>query len=737
MDEQNRTERIRALVDRITFQSETFSVLRCRVKGYSDTVTVVGNLPGVHVGAVLTIQGFWKIDRQYGRQFSAISYEESLPASLFGIQKYLGSGLVKGIGPVYSRKIVDRFGTETFTVIEEHPEKLSEVPGIGKGRIKKIKASWDAQKEIRNIMVFLQEHEVSVAHASKIYKVYGNESIRVVTENPYRLADDIWGIGFKTADQIAAKMGFEKERFERLRSGLVYTLNKLAENGHCYATRKMLLDSGCELLEVERQALEATLAKMQEAEDVKTEKLVPEFLLQEDEAEPLAIYLPAFYFAEIGIAAKLRHLIRVAPHVRLNGEIVKNIGAETGMQYDDIQLAAIETAAASKVMVLTGGPGTGKSTTTLGIIRAFAKVHAKILLAAPTGRAAKRLSEVTGMEAKTIHRLLEFKPPQGYQRNEENQLEGDLLILDECSMIDTILMNNLLKAIPDTMRLILVGDIDQLPSVGAGNVLRDVIASKTVPVVELTRIFRQAAASRIITNAHRINHGEFPDLSNGKKTDFFYVEEEDPEKAAETIVNLVKQRLPGYFHVGCDQIQVLTPMQRGAVGAAALNQKLQASLNPPGAGEEIHRGGYTYRVNDRVMQIRNNYDKEVFNGDIGRITAIDDGEVLITFDDREIEYDVSELDEIVLAYATTVHKAQGAEYPVVVMPVMMTHYVMLQRNLLYTGVTRAKRGLVLVGTKKAIACCISNVTVNARNTLLAPRLAGRIAAKRPADAETK
>ena len=729
MEGQGKVERLRCLVDRITYESDTFSVLRCRVKGYADTVTVVGSMPGVHVGSVLVVTGTFKMDRTYGKQFSVISYEEALPATVYGIQRYLGSGLVKGIGKVYSKKIVDRFGEDTFKIIEESPERLTEIPGIGRERAKKISASWVAQREVKNIMVFLQEHEVSVSHAAKIYKTYGNDSIKVVTENPYRLADDIWGIGFKTADQIAAKMGFGKERYERLRSGMLYTLNKLSEAGHCYATKTQMLDTGATLLEVERKVLEETLVKMMEAEDVRTQVLEPDHPLEPDEAMPLAICLPAFYYAEIGIAARLRRIAACPPSVRVSAGIEGLTGGAEEIQYDQIQMDAIRTAVKSKIMVLTGGPGTGKSTTTMGIIRAFQTSGAEILLAAPTGRAAKRLSEVTGLEAKTIHRLLEFKPPQGYQRNEEHPLDGDVLIIDECSMVDTILMNSLLKAVPDGMRLILVGDVDQLPSVGAGNVLRDIILSGIVPVVRLTRIFRQAAQSRIITNAHRINQGEFPELSNGKGTDFFFIEEELPEKAGGAIVSLVKDRLPAFFHLKPSEIQVLTPMQRGQVGAAALNELLQKALNPlREGGEEVRRGGVAFRLYDKVMQIRNNYDKEVFNGDIGRIIGMhpEEDSVEIAFDGRTVIYDVSELDEVVLAYATTVHKAQGAEYPVVVMPVMMTHYVMLQRNLLYTGVTRAKRGLVLVGTKKAIAYCVGHVTVDSRNTLLMQRLAGTL-----------
>lgn len=720
MENQKPLERLRCVVERITFQSDGYSVLKCSAKGYSDLVTVVGMMPDAHVGSVLTLGGRWKIDSKYGRQFQIVTFEETLPATVYGIEKYLGSGLIKGIGPKYAKLIVNTFGADTLEVIESEPERLLEVPGIGEKRVERIRQGWTDQKEIKNIMLFLQGHDVSTAHATRIYKHYGAESIDVVRENPYRLADDIWGIGFKTADTIASKLGFEKSAYARLRGGLMYTLNRLAEDGHCYALRQQLTETGAKLLEVEEELLSPVLDRMIADRDVITAP-VPE-------SEDVAIYLPPFFYAEVGVQNRMRGIAAGEATVPRPAQV----SMREDIEYDEIQLEAIRTALKSKIMVLTGGPGTGKSTTTLGIIRAFGGM--RILLAAPTGRAAKRLSEVTGREAKTIHRLLEFKPPEGYKRNEDNPLEGDVLIVDECSMVDEMLMYSLLRAVPDSMRVILVGDVDQLPSVGAGNVLRDIIDSGAVPVVRLTKIFRQAAASRIILNAHRINGGEFPDLSNGAGTDFFFQKAEEPEKAAEIIVDLVKNRLPKFYHVPPQAIQVLTPMQRGVVGAANLNQLLQAAVNPPvkdfkgNPGPELHRGGYTFRAGDKVMQIKNNYDKEVFNGDIGTIEKIDPEDRILTvrFDDRGIEYDATELDEMVLAYATTVHKAQGAEYPIVVMPVMMSHFMMLQRNLLYTGVTRAKKTLVLVGQKKAVGYCVRNVTVDKRNTLLAERLKGMV-----------
>ena len=708
---------LRCVVERITYQNPQngYTVLKCRVNGCQDLVTLVGTMPEVHVGSVLRAGGYWKVDAKYGKQFEVKEAEETLPATVYGIEKYLGSGLVRGIGPKFASRIVKEFGSDTLNVIEDDPERLLQVPGIGKVRVERIRKSWQEQKEIRNIMLFLQSHNVSTGHATKIYKTYGNESIAVVQENPYRLADDIWGIGFRTADTIAEKLGFDREKPVRLRSGLLYTLNRLADTGHCYATRSQLLKTGEELLSVGGTLLSEVLDSMIRAEDVITEP-IPEG------TEP-AIYLPPFYHAERGTVRRLSEIAEAAPSVIVKtAGLAERISGKTGIEYDHLQMEAIRSAAVSKVFVLTGGPGTGKTTTTLGILTAFQSAGARILLAAPTGRAAKRLAETTGMEAKTIHRLLEFKPPEGYQRNEEKPLDGDVLIVDECSMIDIMLMYSLLRAIPDHMTLICVGDVDQLPSVGAGNVLRDLIESDCFPVARLTKVFRQAQKSRIVTNAHRINAGQMPDLSNGRDTDFFFVEEEDPEKAAERISELVKTKLPRYYRTTPADIQVLTPMQRGAVGASNLNMILQQAVNPGDSG--LRRSGTLYREADKVMQIRNNYEKEVFNGDVGRILSIDleNRELSVLFDGRTVTYDATELDELTLAYATTIHKSQGSEYPVVVMPIMMTHYVMLQRNLLYTGVTRAKQALVLVGMAKAIRFAVRNVTVHRRNTMLKERL---------------
>lgn len=712
-------EHLRCVVERITYQNEDngYTVLKCAVKNYNDLVTVVGTMPDTHVGSVLSLDGYWKMDVKYGRQFSVEHFEETLPATVYGIEKYLGSGLVKGVGPKFAKRIVEKFGKDTLNVIEECPEELLNVPGIGKVRVDRIKTSWQEQKEIKNIMLFLQSHEVSTSHATKIFKTYGSESIEVVKENPYRLADDIWGIGFKTADSIAQKMGIDKEKFIRLRSGIFYTLNKLAENGHCYANRKQLLEKAQELLEVDEPEIQITLDEMLRTNDVIGDTGL--------EHEVEAIYLPPYFFSETGCAKRLLRLMSVNRKIKVDPDVImKKVEAESEITYDEIQLEAVRTAISAKVMVLTGGPGTGKTTTTLGIISAYKQAGCKILLAAPTGRAAKRMSEATGMEAKTIHRLLEYKPPEGYQKNEEHPLEGDVLILDECSMVDIMLMYNLLKAIPEHMSLILVGDIDQLPSVGAGNVLRDIIDSGSIPVVRLTRIFRQAQGSRIVMNAHRINKGETIDMRGGKDADFFFAAKETNQEVVETIVQYCKTNLPRYYHVDpLEDIQVLTPMQRGECGAVNLNQVLQETMNP--SNIFLRRGGTQYRLHDKVMQIRNDYDKEVFNGDIGNIVKVnmEDRELTVKFDDREVVYDVTELDELSLAYAVTIHKSQGSEYPIVVMPFTMSHFVMLQRNLLYTGVTRAKKILVLVGEKKAVFYAIKNETTTGRNTGLRQRLA--------------
>lgn len=700
-------EKLSGIVERITYSNEEtgYSIIKIRSKGYRELVTLVGNISSINIGAIIEAKGRWRINPKYGRQFEVNEWVEKLPANIYGIEKYLGSGLIKGIGPVYAKKIVNQFKENTIKVIDGEPDRLLEINGIGKKRVELIKKAWIEQKEIKNIMMFLQSNGVSTALGYKIYKAYKDESIKIIKENPYKLVDDIHGIGFKTADTLAEKLGINKESYKRCRAGIFYVLSKLAEEGHCYLKFEELVKKSVEILGIEEQKIIMTMEHLAKEKE----------LIKEDEI----FYLPPFYYSEVGVARRLKK-IKETP---INRKIIDSdkIINSMGIEYAENQRKAIKLASESKVMVLTGGPGTGKTTTVNGIIRLYKESGMKVLLAAPTGRAAKRITETTGLEAKTIHRLLEYKPPEGYKKNEENKLEGDVLIIDEASMIDILLMYNLLKAIPDEMILIIVGDIDQLPSVGAGNVLKDIIESEAIPVVKLDQIFRQALGSKIVTNAHRINKGMYPDLKGGKKSNFFFIEEK--ENIVDLIVNLCSKRLPIYYKSDpVKDIQVLTPMQKSETGAHNLNINLQSSLNPNRIF--LKRGAMEFRLKDKVMQIRNNYDKEVYNGDIGLITYVDTEEkkLRVKFDEKEVEYDILELDELTLAYAVTIHKSQGSEYPVVIIPITFSHYIMLQRNLLYTGITRAKRLVVLVGEKKAIGVAVYNNEVKKRNTRLAERL---------------
>ena len=646
-----------------------------------------------------------------------------MPATVYGIEKYLGSGLVKGIGPRFARAIVQRFGTETIDIIETEIERLYEVPNIGRKRVAKIRESWEKQKDIKNVMLFLQGYGVSTAYAAKIYREYGKESIDKVRENPYRLADDIWGIGFKTADGIAAKMGYGKEDPRRCRSGILYTLGQLSDEGHVYAGEEQLVKTAGQLLEAGETAIRDTLAGMLQAEDL---------ILDKD-----AIYLPPFYHAECGTSRRLRDLAQSTGRSLFDGLFdPSSLTAETGIEYDEVQLAAIRQAVTSKVMVLTGGPGTGKTTTTQGIIAALKKAGLRVLLAAPTGRAAKRMSEATGMEAKTIHRLLEvdFANPTSLQfkRNEKNPLTADAVIVDETSMVDIPLMRSLICALKMNCRLILVGDSDQLPSVGPGNVLRDLIQSEKVPQVRLTEIFRQAQKSLIVTNAHAIVSGQMPDLKR-HDSDFFFLRRESPNQVRSTVIDLVAARLPkSYGYSPTADIQVIVPTRVGAVGANALNQSLQEALNPPSPEKaQFENNGRTFRVGDKVMQIKNNYDilwqKEngeegmgVYNGDIGFIETIDrpSKTMQVRFDDRLAEYLFEMAPELELAYAITVHKSQGSEFDAVVMPITGSKSKMHYRNLLYTAVTRAKERLIILGQPRAIEEMVANDRKTVRYTNL-------------------
>ncbi|MDW7671555.1 MAG: ATP-dependent RecD-like DNA helicase [Bacillota bacterium] len=705
-------ETVKVLVERITYQNPDngYSVLKVKMHGQRDLATLVGTLGMVNVGAVLEAKGEWKQDGRYGRQFEVFEYNETMPATLHGLEKYLGSGMIKGIGPVNARRIVQYFKEDTMEILEKYPERLKEITGIGSKRATMIRDAWDEQKEVKNVMLFLQSHGVSTTYAVKIYRTYREASIRQVTENPYRLAEDIWGIGFKTADKIASDLGFTQEHPARIASGLLYVLNELSGEGHCFATRQQLIVSASKTLEVDKTILDTGLDQL-----VKENKLVS---TEEDQ-----LYLPVFYHSEEGAARNIVRLIETdTPYNGIDEKtILKHLPRH--IQYDTIQIRALKTAIAAKCMVLTGGPGTGKTTITLAIIAAFESLGAKVQLCAPTGRAAKKLSETTRREAKTIHRMLEYKPGEGFKKNGEHPLNCDVLIVDEASMLDIVLMHHLVKALKQESVMILVGDVDQLPSVGPGNVLKDIIQSNIVDVVKLERIFRQAKGSMIITNAHRINQGLFPRLTGNAKRDFFYVEEDEPDKIPRIIIELCQKRLPAYYRIDPVQdIQVLCPMQRGSTGTLQLNQLLQESLNPQ--AKTIQYGHTVYRLHDKVMQIRNNYDKNVFNGDIGRISGIDEVNrvVYINFEGHTVEYQLTEMDEVVLAYAMTVHKSQGSEYPVVIAPLTTQHFMMLQRNLLYTCVTRAKKAFVLIGSKKAIAMAVKNNRVTERNTRLSERL---------------
>lgn len=702
-------EYLKGIVERITYSNSEngFSVIRLKTENKEELVTVVGTLPSLNPGTQLMLKGDWKTDSKYGKQFSVKSYKELMPSTLTGIEKYLGSGLIKGIGPVYAKKIIKKFGLSTIDIIEKTPDRLSEIEGIGEKRLEMIKSGWDEQKEIKNVMIFLQSHGISTTFAVKIFKRYGKKSVEILKENPYRLADDIWGIGFKSADKIAENMGFEPFSYSRCRSGFFYILNEASNSGHCYLTREEITEEAQKLLDIDEEVINDHLLTA-----VRDESLIN---------DNGCIYLPPMLFSEIAVSKKIKEITNYPGIYSPTGvqEIIEKIEKEEKISYDIIQKEAIEKVVSSKFMVLTGGPGTGKTTTTLGIIKVFQQMGAEVVLAAPTGRAAKRLSETTRMEAKTIHRLLEFKPGEGYKKNPDNQIKGDILIIDESSMIDLLLMHNLLKAVPVTMNILLVGDVDQLPSVGAGNVLKDIINSKRIEVVKLERIFRQAENSEIIMNAHRINKGLFPELKSGRDSDFFFIQEEEPEKVVEIINDLCTRRIPKYYKVDpLNDIQVLAPMQRGETGAQNLNRVLQKSLNKNTQG--LEQGGHSYYPGDKVMQIKNNYDKGVFNGDIGIISNInfEDRIINVHFDHTDAVYESADFDELVLAYAVTVHKSQGSEYKVVIAPLTTQHYMMLQRNLLYTCVTRAKKIMILVGTKKAIFLAVKNNNITKRNTRL-------------------
>jgi len=715
-------------VERITYANEEtgYTVAKLALSGVRESITIVGNLIAPVPGEMLKVKGAWLTHPKFGKQFKVISHQSIVPATVIGIKKYLGSGLIKGIGPVMASRIVKQFGEKTLEIIDQNPHELHQVEGIGRKRIEMIAEAWKEQKEIRDVMVFLQGHGVSPAYATKIFKKYGWDSIKIVSQNPYRLASDIFGIGFLTADKIAGSMGFEKNAPARVEAGILYVLHQLSEEGHVYFPYEPLLDRCREILEVDREVISKAVGIL-----TVENKIVIEDLNQDLEAfqtNHKAVYLKSFHIAETGIAD---HLLRLtaSPKKMRNvevGKALKWVQEKIRLEFAAKQIEAIQSAVSEKVMVITGGPGTGKTTIINAVIKIYRELGARILLAAPTGRASKRMSEATGYPARTIHRMLEYNLQKGgFQRDQDHPLEVDVLILDETSMIDTSLMVHLLQAVPSDATLILVGDVNQLPSVGAGNVLKDVIRSHKVPVVELKEIFRQAANSGIIRNAHRINTGLLPEIKQEREGlgDFYFIEQEDQEEVLRIIMELVCERIPKRFKLDpLEGIQVLAPMHKGTVGTENLNAKLQEALNP--SGMAMIRGGRTFRLKDKVMQIRNNYEKEVFNGDIGRITSMDEEmrEVMVTYDGAPVPYGASDLDEIVHAYAISVHKSQGSEYPAVILPLLPQHYLLLQRNLIYTAVTRAKRLLVIVGSRKALATGVKNDKIARRYTYLAERL---------------
>jgi len=707
-----------------------FSVVRVSVAGRPAPVTAVGSLGSVQPGESLRLTGRWVQDRKWGEQFQIASFATVRPATIAGIERYLGSGLVPGIGKVMAGRLVARFGLQTLDVIDHDPKRLAEVEGIGPVRRASIQAAWEEQREIRQVMVFLQSHGVSASHAVRIFKRYGERSVDVVRENPYRLAADVFGIGFKTADQIASNLGVPKDSPRRAEAGVLHVLGELSDDGHVFAPRAQLVESAREILQLDAPLVEAAVDAMAAQQEVVLEPAAPTGSTAPEgstAAEGGAVYLRSLHEAESGLAASLRAL-QSAPARPVAIDVPKALAwfeLQAKIELAPEQREAVRQAVTSKVLVITGGPGTGKTTLVNAIIQILERKGRRILLAAPTGRAAKRMAEATGREAKTLHRLLEFTPKGGiFQRGRENPLACDLVVVDETSMVDTVLGDHLLRAVPPHAQLVLVGHVDQLPSVGPGSVLADLIRSQAVPVVRLQRIFRQAEKSLIVVNAHRINDGDLPRLDQRDGSDFFFLQEEEPEAVLATLKALVRERLPKKY--GLDpikDIQVLTPMHKGSLGAANLNLELQAMLNP--AGPALSRGGRTLRAGDKLMQLRNNYDLDVFNGDLGRLEEIDEQAQLVhvRFEgERRVTYAFSELDELAHAYACTVHKAQGSEYPCVVMPVHTQHYPLLQRNLLYTAVTRGKRLVVLVGSKRALAIAVRNGRTGERHTGLADRL---------------
>ncbi|XSG85694.1 MAG: SF1B family DNA helicase RecD2 [Methylohalobius sp. ZOD2] len=742
-------EHLSGAIERVTFHSEEtgFCVLRVKVRGQRDLVTVVGLAASVTPGEYLDAFGHWINDRNHGLQFKADHLKIVPPSTLEGIEKYLASGMVKGIGPHFAKKLVRAFGEAVFNVIEQTPERLEELEGIGPKRRERVTEAWAEQKVIRDIMVFLQSHGVGTSRAVRIYKTYGDQAIAKVTENPYHLALDIWGIGFKTADRLARKLGIPEDSMLRARAGVRHALQLWSEQGHCAAPREKLVSEACRLLEIPEatiaEAIDAELADdnltadaTQICRDSRFGREAPEGCEAGDGGASIPdeaarsgelIYLTPLYRAEVGCAEHLRRLMcGMPPWGKIEAEkALPWVEEKTGLTLSASQRQAVATMLGHKVSIVTGGPGVGKTTLVNSLLKILRAKRMRVMLCAPTGRAAKRLSETTGIEAKTIHRLLEFDPKAyRFKHDDTNPMAGDLLVIDEASMMDVALMNQLLKAVPDRAGVLVVGDVDQLPSVGPGAVLADLIDSGAIATVRLTEIFRQASRSRIIVNAHRINRGESPIAKRDSSSDFHLIHADSAEDLFTKLIHVVTERIPRRFGFHpIDDIQVLAPMNRGGLGVRALNTELQARLNGE-SGPKVTKFGIDFAPGDKVIQRVNNYDKEVFNGDIGRIDQIDleQSLVAVNFDGRRVEYDLSELDEVTLAYAASIHKAQGSEYPAVVIPLAMQHYLLLERNLLYTAVTRGKKLVVVIAEPKALGMAVRNRKAGRRITRLARRL---------------
>lgn len=725
-------EHLQGIIERVTFHAEDsgYTIARLKVPGARDLVTIVGRFPEIHAGQTLRLTGYYREHPKYGQQFQTLHAEVLKPATLTGLEKYLGSGLIKGIGPMTAKRIVAHFGLDTLEIIEQSCSRLIEVPGIGNGRVERIKAAWEAQKAIKEVMVFLQGHQVTTTYAVKIYKQYGDHAIEVVSKNPYQLAADIYGIGFITADTIARNMGIAPDADFRYQAGITHVLSGAAEDGHCFLPQGELVERVVKQLALPEHPVDPRRITTLIEQMAETKQLIIEQGYGEI-ADQQICYAPAFYHTEVALANRLAAFAHRPVGVDLPRvqRWIDGYTQKKAVTLSDEQRRAVELAASSRLMILTGGPGCGKTFTTRAIVALWKAMGKSILLAAPTGRAAQRLSEMTGREAKTIHRLLAFDPKtMQFLHNEDNPLEAQAIVVDEASMLDLFLAHSFVKAIPSQTQVLIVGDIDQLPSVGPGMILRDMIASEQIPFARLTEVFRQAATSHIITNAHRINAGQLPHLTPTTKfaqSDCLWLEAAEPELGAEGLVHLVSEYLPKHGIDPVKEVQVLCPATRGEVGTRHLNAMLQQVLNPPRPEKrELARGGQTLRVGDRVIQQVNDYTREVFNGDVGTIVAInlEEQEVVAQFAERQVTYDYADLSELALAWAVTVHKSQGSEYPVVLFPLFMSHYMLLSRNLLYTGLTRAKQLAVLIGPTKAIGVATNRVMDRQRYTALADRL---------------